>query len=156
MAAGGDGGGGEDSSPSHSLRARVPTMDAMEEGAEEEDEEEEDEEGGEAERRQDGSPPRTPLKSTLSAHEDLAKRGIFKTSFLANYTPSGKLGKKHHEFRLLTCGPEHAGKTTFVMQLQKKTHIAWETSHSKVEGEMSMIMHVRRPAPRLRVCGSAS
>ena len=81
MAAGGDGGGGEDSSPSHSLRARVPTMDAMEEGAEEEDEEEEDEEGGEAERRQDGSPPRTPLKSTLSAHEDLAKRGIFKTSF---------------------------------------------------------------------------
>ena len=117
---------------------------------------EEGEEGGEAERRQDGSPPRTPLKSTLSAHEDLAKRGIFKTSFLANYTPSGKLGKKHHEFRLLMCGPEHAGKTTFVMQLQKKTHIAWETSHSKVEGEMSMIMHVRRPAPRLRVCGSAS
>ena len=51
-----------------------------------------------------------------------------------------KLGKGR-EFRVLVAGMEDAGKTTFMMQLEKKTAITWASPATPMEGEMTIQKH---------------
>jgi small GTP-binding protein len=79
-----------------------------------------------------------------SAEEVAALRTVWNTPYVANFNVnSGKSssGSKGREFRVLLTGMEGAGKTTFMLQLQKKTAITWAPPATPVEGEMTMQKH---------------
>lgn len=47
------------------------------------------------------------------------------------------------EFRVMVAGMQGAGKSTLVMQLEKRTEIAWEPPLTSINGQMSVIKHAK-------------
>jgi|EP01049_Picozoa_sp_SAG25_P012259 hypothetical protein len=59
------------------------------------------------------------------------------------------------EFRVMVAGMQGVGKSTLLMQMDKRTEIAWEPPLTGVDGEMSVIKHARNSLIMWDMSGSA-
>lgn len=122
----------------------------VEEGADEEEESDDDEERTPRSAQVNAeytSQITTTARSTLTgtgtnAAEVETLRTVWNTPYVANYNYiPAKSANKGREFRVLVAGMEGAGKTTFMMQLEKKTAITWAPPATPVGGEMTIQKH---------------
>ena len=119
-------------------------------GVTEEQEEEDDDDTYDASSPMPSKPPPSPAQASSGASDSPRDGGDghFQARHLTNFSWPEDKGKPikmpaKREFRVLVVGLASCGKSTLVMQIDKKCQISWTTPLTSLGGEMTLVSHAK-------------